>query len=129
METPSDTVGELAASGKRLSRSLLALLGNRLELFGIEVQEARQSMLRLLLIALGVAACALLSDMALSAAVVLWCWNLSPVCVLTGVALAHALLGLWLYRKLAHGLQHWEALPETLEQLRKDRQCLDQSLQ
>ncbi len=41
METPSDTVGELAASGKRLSRSLLALLGNRLELFGIEVQEAQ----------------------------------------------------------------------------------------
>jgi len=81
--------------------------------------------MRAFLLALGVAVFGLLAGMAFTAAIVMALWPCSPVAALLVVALFHSLAGVCLWRRLAQMLRDWQTLPATLDQLRKDRKCLE----
>ncbi len=125
MERTSQGAGGVVEPWKRLARRLLAIARNRLELLLCEMQEERERLLRVLLLALGVAVFGLLSAMALSVVIVAVLWDVSRVGALLGVAALHGGVAVLLYQRLAATLHDWESLPSTLGQLRKDRALID----
>jgi uncharacterized membrane protein YqjE len=128
METATDTLGQFGASSKRFARRLFTIGENRLELLMVEVQEERERLLHAILLALGVAAFGLLAGIALTAAIVVLLWAYSPVGVLLTLTGLYGAAAVFLYRRLAVLLRVWQNLPATLDQLRKDRACLEKHL-
>jgi uncharacterized membrane protein YqjE len=124
------TVGfrQLAATSKQFARRLLTIGENRLELLTVEVQEERERLLHAFLLALGVAAFGLLAGLALTAAIVVWLWTWSHVAVLLALTCLYGAAGIYLYRQLTGLLRDWQTLSASLDQLRKDRACLEKTL-
>jgi uncharacterized membrane protein YqjE len=128
MEPGPLTVGQLVETSKRFARCLLTIGGNRVELLLVEVQEERQRLLCAILLALGVAAFGLLAGVALTGAIVVLLWELSRVAALLVLTLLYGATAVGLYRRLMRLLRDWQNLPATLDQLRKDRACLEKHL-
>src|SRR5206468_7724758 len=112
----------------RFVRQLLTIGENRLELLMVEVQEERERLLHAILLALGFAVFGFLAGAALTGALVVLLWSLSPVAVLLTMTALYAAISFFLYRRFADLQRHWKTLPATLDQLRKDRACLEQHL-
>ena len=129
METISDSFRQVGATSKQIARRLLTIGENRLELLTVEVQEERERLLHAFLLALGVAAFGLLASLALSAAIVLLLSAYSPVAVLLTLTGLYGAAGVCLYRRLTLLLRDWQTLSATLDQLRKDRACLEKNLE
>jgi len=128
MEESAAGFGPLAAPAKNFARRLLTIGENRLELLTVEVQEERERLLHAILLALGVAVFGLLASLALTAAIVVWLWTWSPVAVLLILTGLYGGAAMALYRRLAGWLRDWQTLSATLDQLRKDRACLEKHL-
>ncbi len=128
MEESSVNFRQLATTSKRFVRRLLTIGENRLELLTVEVQEERERLLHAFLLALCVAAFGLLAGIALTGLVVVLFWHLSPVAVLLAMTLLYGTAALVLYRRLTRLLRDWHTLSASLNQLRKDRACLEESL-
>jgi uncharacterized membrane protein YqjE len=128
MEESTVSFGQLATTSRTFARRLLTIGENRLELLTVEVQEERERLLRTFLLALGVAAFGLLAGLTLTAAiaVVLWAWSpLAVLLILTGI---YGAAGICLYRRLIGVMRNWQTLSASLDQLRKDRACLEEIL-
>ena len=128
MEPATDSLGQLAANSKDFARRLLTIVENRLELLMVEVQEERERLLHAFLLTLGVAAFALLAGIALTAALVVLFWAYSPVGILLTLTVLYGMAAVCLYRRLAGILRDWKNLPDTLNQLKRDRSCLERTL-
>jgi uncharacterized membrane protein YqjE len=128
METFPVSLRQLALNSKTLTRRLLTIGGNRLELLTVEMQEERERMLHALLLTLGVAVCGLLAGLALTAALVIGLWAWSPVAVLLIVTGLYVVAGMVFYWRLTGVLRHWQTLAASLDQLRKDRASLENIL-
>jgi uncharacterized membrane protein YqjE len=118
---------QLPGALRNLTRQLLAIGQNRLELLSVEVQEERERLLHAFLLALGVAVFGLLAAITLTAAIVYWLrtW---PLAALLSLTFLYAAIGAALYWRLAGLLRDWQTLPASLDQLRKDRACLEKIL-
>ena len=128
MEESTATVSQLSSISKQFARRLLTMGENRLELLAVEVQQERERLLRALLLALGVAAFGLLSGIAFTGVVVVLLWPCSPVGALLTLAILYALAAICLCRRLNSLLRDWQTLSASLDQLRKDRACLENIL-
>jgi uncharacterized membrane protein YqjE len=117
-----------AASPKHFVRQLLVVGENRLELLMVEVQEERERALRAILLALGVAVFGFLAGAAVTVALVVMLWSFSPIAVLLTLTVLYSAISVLLYRRFAVLQRNWETLPATLDQLRKDRVCLENYL-
>lgn len=113
---------------KRLARLLLAIGENRVELLSVELQEERERLLCAVLLALGVAGFGLLAGMGLTAVIAFLFWKLSPLLALLGLTVIYGATALCLYWRLTRLLRDWQVLAATLDQLRKDRVCLEKHL-
>lgn len=129
MEPATDSFQQLGAASKRFARRLLTIGENRFELLMVEVQEERERLLRAILLALGSAVFGLLAGITLTAALLVLLWPYSPVMVLLTLTGLYGLAAVWLYRRLTGLLHRWENLPATLDQLKKDRACLETLLE
>jgi len=118
----------LAAPPKHFARQLLVVLENRVDLLIVEVREERDRLLRAFLLGLGVAVFSFLAGVALTVVLVVMLWSLSPIAVLLALTLLYSAVAFFLYRRFMILLRNWEMLPATLDQLRKDRVCLANSL-
>ena len=101
---------------------------NRFELLMVEVREERERLLHAILLALGAATFGLLAGVALTGAIVVLLWELSRVAALLVLASLYGAVAVWLYRRLTLLLRDWQNLPATLDQLQKDRVCLENHL-
>ena len=128
MEESTASFRQLAATSKQFARRLLTIGENRLELLTVEVQEERERLLHALLLALGVAAFGLLAGLTLTAAIVVLFWDYSHVATLLILTALYGAAGAWLCRRLAGLLRDWQTLSASLDQLRKDRACLEKTL-
>jgi uncharacterized membrane protein YqjE len=128
MEESTVSFSQLAATSKHFVRRLATIGENRLELLAVEVQEEHERRLHAFLLVLGVAAFGLLAGLTLTAAIVVWLWAWSQVAVLLILTVLYAAAGICLYRKLIGLLRNWQTLSATLDQLRKDRECLEKIL-
>ena len=128
MEPGSANPGQLVDTSKRFARRLLAMGENRFELLMVEVQEERERLLRAILLALGVAALGLLAGMALTGAIVVALWELSRMAALLLLTGLYGAAAISFYLRLTRLLRDWQNLPATRDQLRKDRQGLEEHL-
>ncbi len=129
MEPATDNPGPFGAASKHLARRLLTIGENRLELLMVEVQEERERLLHAIVLALGVAVFGFLAGIALTVAIVVLLWHLSPVAVMLALTGLYAAIAAQLYRRFTTLQRDWKTLPATLDQLRKDRACLATSLE
>jgi uncharacterized membrane protein YqjE len=129
MEERTAANGQERGASRQFVRRLLTVGENRLELLTVEMQEERERLLQALLVALGVAVFCLLAGMVFTALVVLLFWPYSPVGVLLGLTLLYGGTGVQLARRLTGTLRDWQMLSGTLDQLRKDRACLEKLLE
>lgn len=129
MEESSVSFKQLAATSKQFARRLLTIGENRLELLTVEVQEERERLLHAILLALGVAAFGLLAGITATALIVVLCWSYSPVLALLTLTVFYGTAGGYLYRLLVARLRDAQTLGDTLDQLRKDRACLEKALE
>ena len=128
MEASTVSFKQLGATSKQFVRRLLTIGENRLELLTVEIQQGREHLLHALLLALGVAAFGLLAAITLTAAIVVLLWAWSPVAVLLTLTGLYAAAGVWLGWQFKGLLRDWQTLSATLDQLRKDRECLEKIL-
>lgn len=128
METATDDFGQFAASSKQVARRLLTIGENRLQLLLAEVQEERVRLLHAILLALAAAVFGLLAGITLTAAIVVLLWPNPPVMILLALTVLYGAGAVALHRRLAVLLRDWHSLPASLDQLRKDRSCLESML-
>ena len=128
METTTIHSSPLAAPSKDFARRLLTIGENRLELLMVEVQEERERLLHAILLALGVALFAFLAGIALTIALVVLLWSLSPIGVLLILTALYTAASILLYRRFDALQRDWKTFPATFDQLRKDRACLEEFL-
>jgi uncharacterized membrane protein YqjE len=114
---------------KNIARRLLTIGENRLELLTVELQQDRERLLRAFVLALGAAVFGLLAGMTLTAALAYLLWTYSPAAALLTLTALYGLAAAYLYRRLTRLLRDWRTLPATLDQLRKDRECLEKILE
>jgi len=128
MEESAVSFKQLASTSKHFARRLLTIGENRLELLTVEVQEERERLLHAILLALGVVAFGLVAGLTLTAAIVVLLWPYSPVAVLLTLTGLYGVAAVCLYRRLTGLLHDWQTFSATLDQLQKDRVCLEKSL-
>ena len=128
MEESTASFGQLASTSKQFAQRLLTIGENRLELLAVEVQEERERLLHAILLALGVAAFGLVAGITLTAAIVVLLLPWSPGAVLLTLTGLYGVAAVCLYRRLTGLLCDWQTLSATLDQLRKDRACLERTL-
>ena len=128
MEESTASFRQLATTSKHFARRLLTIGENRLELLTVEVQEERERLLHAFLLALGVATFGLLAGFTLTAAIVVGLWTWSQVGVLVALTILYGGAGIFLWRRLTGLLRDWQTLSASLDQLRKDRECLEKIL-
>jgi uncharacterized membrane protein YqjE len=127
METPPETESNLADTTKRVAWRLLAICHNRAELLMVEIQEERERARVLVFLASGIAILALLGGMTLTAVIALAAGThfFIALIILTILYIGGAVL---LCLRVMRLVQNWESLSNTREQLEKDRECLEKSL-
>lgn len=123
------SISEISGASRRIAQRSLDAAENRLELLTVEVQETLERLLHAFLLALGVAVAALLAGVALTAVIAIAFWHTNPLVAL-GVLTAIYVVGAFvLYGRLAKLRGEWQVFAATVEQLRKDRECLNTLLQ
>jgi uncharacterized membrane protein YqjE len=128
MDSTTNNLGQLADTSKRVAGRLMTIVENRLELLMVEVQEERERLLRVILLALGAAVFGLLAGVALTVAIVIFFWERSPITALLVLTILYGAFGTWLFVSFTRLQRDWQTLPDTIEQLRKDRECLERGL-
>lgn len=128
MDNISGNLTQLAASSKRIAQRVLTISENRIELLLVELQEERERLLLAILLALAVAAFGLLAGVALTLAVAVLFWASSPLAALLVLAALYVTTAVFLYARLLRLQRDWNTLPGTLDQLRKDRECLERTI-
>ena len=120
-----DGLGKSGDSSKHFARRLLTIGENRLELLMVEVQEERERLLRAIVLALGFAVFGFLTGAALTVALVVLLWSLSPIAVLLTLTVLYGTTSACLYRRFTVLQRDWKTFPATLDQIGKDRACLE----
>ena len=124
MEAFEAHLDRLGMSSKRCARRLLSIGENRWELLTVEIREGLIQGGQAVLLALATAVLGLLGGMALTAAVVVFFWPISPVGVLLAVGGLYGLGAFLAQLRLRRLLRDYQALSASMDQLRKDQACL-----
>jgi len=128
MDTSLEERPALAKITGHLAQRLLLIGTNRIELLFLELHEERQRLLAAILLGMAAAAFGLLTGVALTALVAVAFWDHSPLLALMGLALLYSVAGVLIYLRLIRLQRGAQALAGTLDQLRKDRACLERDL-
>ncbi|HXF09971.1 MAG TPA: phage holin family protein, partial [Desulfuromonadaceae bacterium] len=118
----------VATASKRVAKRLLAIFETRLLLALVELQEEREKILRSLWFAMVASVCLLLAGIVLTVLVIRLCWGNHPIAALLVLMATYLSVAAIFYIRLARLQRTWQTLPATMEQLRKDRECLGKNL-
>jgi uncharacterized membrane protein YqjE len=124
METPQDSSPHLAEASKRVAQRLLVICENRFQLLMVELEEERERIMGALIVAFAALILGMLSMFTLTAIIVIAFWSRSPLIVLGILTILYAAVSVILYVRLVRWQREWRLLAGTLEQLKKDRECL-----
>jgi uncharacterized membrane protein YqjE len=128
MEPSTESPPDLGAAATRISQRLFVIAENRLQLLMVEVQEERERIVKAIWLAIAVAAFGLMAGVTLTLAVAVALWNRSPILAVLVMAAIYLIVAVVCYLRLAQMQKNWETLPATMEQLKKDRECLEKNL-
>ena len=124
MDDPEHEPGGFLATGKRILRSVGDLAHSRLELFLMELKEERIRLVDMLLLLAVCAVCALMTLALLTFTLVVIFWD-HRVLVLVLLTLLYGAGAGGSFWTLRNRLRHWQSFAATMEQIKKDRACLE----
>lgn len=124
MQTPQDFSPHLAEASKRVAQRLLVICENRFHLLMVELEEERERIMGALIVAFAAMILGMLAMFTLTGIIVIVFWNRSPLIVLGILTVLYAGSSGLLYARLSRWQRDWRLLAGTLEQLKKDRECL-----
>jgi uncharacterized membrane protein YqjE len=127
METTSDNGTHLGDATKRIMQRVFVIFENRLQLLMVEVQEERERVLLAILLGLCAAAFGLLAGVTLTVVIAVALWEHSPIIALLVLAVIYIIAAVVFYGRLVRLQRDWQTLPGTLDQLKKDRECLEKT--
>jgi uncharacterized membrane protein YqjE len=128
METPSDNGVHLGDATKRIAQRVFVIVENRLQLLMVEAQEERERVLLAILLALCAMTFGLLAGVALTIVVAVALWEHSPTIALLVLSAFYIFAAVFFYGRLLRLQQNWQTLSGTLDQLKKDRECLEKTI-
>jgi len=118
----------VATASKRVAKRFLSILENRLALALVEIQEEREKILRSLWLAMVASVFLLLAGIVLTILILRTFWGTHPIAALVILMAIYLSVAAVFYFRLARLQREWHTLPATIEQLRKDRECLGNNL-
>lgn len=127
MESSSANGLHLGDATKRIAQRMFVIVENRLQLLMVEAQEERERALLAIWLALGAAAFGLLAGVAITVVIAVALWDHSPVIALLVLAALYTIAAVFFYQRLVRLQRDWQTLPGTLDQLKKDRECLEKT--
>ena len=128
MQASSDNGLHLGDATKRIAQRTFVIVENRLQLLMVEAQEERERVLLAILLALCTAAFGLLAGVTLTVVIAVALWEHSPIIALLVLVALYTIAAVVFYGRLFRLQRDWQTLPGTLEQLKKDRECLEKTL-
>ncbi len=128
MDTPSPSGSNLTGVSKRLLQNVLVIGENRFQLLMVELHEERERLLLAIWLGIGAAVFALLGGIAVTVVIAIVLWDHSPVIAMLVLALFYLTVAWLFYQRLVRLQKNWQTLPATLDQLKKDRECLEKIL-
>src|ERR1051326_6345012 len=123
MDPSTNSSPGLFSSVKRLLNTALAGVDNRIELFLIELREARLRVLDLLLLACAAAVFGFMALLLVTVTLVVIFWDSARVAVLVAFGGSHRLGTIGIVWRLKILLRNWTSFTATLEEFKKDRAC------
>ncbi len=106
-------------------RTLSRLLESRAELFLVELKEERVRVIAALLLLLTGVICAMMTLVLVTFAIVIVFWDGYRIPVLVALTAAYAAGAIGAFVLLRRRLHRWQAFAASLEQIKKDRACLE----
>jgi len=94
----------------------------------VEAQEERERILKAILMAMAAVAFGLLAGVTVTVIVAIAFWNCYPIIALLVLAALYIAGAILFGVKLMQLQRDWQTLPATIDQLRKDRECLEKQL-
>lgn len=130
MDTPSraEESPPFGQALKRLAQRVFVICENRFQLLLLEAHEERERFLRAIWLGLAAAVFGLLAGITITIVVAVVFWGHSPITALLVLAAVYVIAALLFYARLMRLQRDWQALSATIEQLRKDRECLEKQL-
>lgn len=125
MSDNSETQPGVWGALQRILDTLLATTQNRVELFAVELQEEKCRLIETLLFAAAVAAFGLMALSLVTLTIVLLCWEKGLLPALAGLSVAFIVGAALAWRALQSRLKARSAFADTLEEIKKDRACLE----
>jgi len=126
MDTPRESSPGLFSSLKGLLNTALAGVENRIELFLVELREERIRVFDVLLLGCTAAVLAFMALLTVTTTLVVIFWDSARVPVLVALStcyVAGAVVVIW---RLKERLRKWSSFSATLDELKKDRRCLEE---
>lgn len=106
---------------------MFLIVENRLQLLMVEAQEERERVLMAMWLGLGAAAFGLLAGVAMTLMVAVALWEHSPLVALLVLTALYSITAVFCFVRLRQMQKDWQTLPGTLDQLKKDRECLEKT--
>lgn len=125
MSEDTETKPGVWASLRRGLDALLATTHNRVELFAVELQEEKCRLVEAILCAAAVVAFGLMALSLVTLTIVVLCWENGLLPALAGLSGLYLLVTVLAWRALQARLKARNAFASTLDELKKDRSCLE----
>ena len=129
MDRAAPTFTEVASASRRVAHRALDVGANRIELLIVELQEERARLFQSFQLLLGVAMLGLLAGVAFTLGVMVLLWDRSPLAGMVVLTVVYGVAAGLLYQRFAGLQRDCRMFDATLDQLRKDRECLATHLQ
>jgi uncharacterized membrane protein YqjE len=126
MDTSTESSPGLFSSVKRLLNTALAGVENRIELFLVELQEERFRVLDVLLLGCAAAVLGFMALLTTTVTLVVIFWDSARVLVLVVLSACYSLATIGVIWRLKVRLQNGSSFSAMLDELKKDRACLEE---
>ena len=126
MDTSTEPGPGVFSSVKRLLDAALAGLENRVELFLVELREERFRVFEVLLLGCVVGVLGFMALLTVTVTLVVIFWDTARVPVLIGLSVLYVLSTAAVLWRLRVRLRNWSSFSATLDELKKDRACLEE---
>ena len=126
MDTSPEPSPGLFSAVRRLLNTALAGVENRIELFLVELREERFRVFEVLLLGCAAALLGFMALLTVTVTLVVVFWDSARVQVLVVLSACYSLAVIGILWRLKVLLRNWSSFAATLDELKKDRACLEE---
>ena len=126
MDTSTEPSSGLFSAVRRLLNTALAGVENRIELFLVELREERFRVCDVLLLGCAGAMLGFMALLTVTVTLVVIFWDSARVQVLVALSASYSLATIGVFWRLKVVLRNWSSFSATLDELKKDRACLEE---